>query len=229
MALSGSGAMILYYDIVPDAVDDHDDWHTHEHFPERLSIPRFLRASRWIALAGSPRYLVLYEVESVKVLSDAPYLERLNNPTAWTARMMPNFRGMVRGFCSVKSSSGLGLGHALLSIRYSPIPGKENALREWLAVEVLPEISSKPGLSSAYMLESAATPPMTREQAIRGKDAEIPWVLLVTGYDEVAVARVAEEELSAGRFEEHGGSAKSVRGSYRLDLFLTDRERAPRA
>ena len=65
MALCGGGAMILFYDIASDAIDDHDDWHTHEHFPERLSIPGFLRASRWIALAGRPRYLVMYEVDSV--------------------------------------------------------------------------------------------------------------------------------------------------------------------
>ena len=76
------------------------------------------------------------------------------------------------------------------------------------------------------MLEPAAQPPMTKEQAIRGKDAEIPWVLLVTGYGEDAVARIADEELAAERFEKHGGAAKSVRGRYRLDYSLTDRERA---
>ena len=41
MALCGDGAMLLIYDIVADAVDDHDDWHTHEHFPERVGIAGF--------------------------------------------------------------------------------------------------------------------------------------------------------------------------------------------
>src|SRR4029077_14235912 len=80
MALSGNGAMVLYYDIVREVLEDHDDWHTHEHFPERVGIPGFLRASRWVTLGDGPRYLVVYEVEEVGVLSDAPYLERLNNP-----------------------------------------------------------------------------------------------------------------------------------------------------
>lgn len=229
MALCGSGAMILYYDIAPNAIEDHDDWHTHEHFPERLSIPGFLRASRWVAAAGSPRYLVMYEVADVQVLSDAPYLERLNNPTPWTARMMANFRGMVRGFCRVISSSGLGLGHALLSIRYLPDPGRENELREWLVATVLPMISTKSGSAGAYMLEPAAKPPMTKEQGIRGKDAEIPWVLLVTGYNLEALARIADDELCVEQFKEHGGSSESVRGRYRLDFSLTDRELAPHA
>ena len=210
--------MVLYYDIVPDAVDDHDDWHTHEHFPERLAIPGFRRASRWLALGSGPRYLVVYEVDRVQVLSDAPYLERLNNPTPWTARMMPNFRGMVRGFCSLNASAGTGLGHALLSIRYSPVTGREAELRGWLAEQVLPGISAQRGLAGAYMLEPAAQPPMTREQAIRGKDAELPCVLLVTGYREEAIERVATGELSITRFEAHGATPVSVRARYRLDL-----------
>ena len=44
MAFSGAGAMLFFYDIVPEAVADHDDWHTHEHFPERVGIPGFLRS-----------------------------------------------------------------------------------------------------------------------------------------------------------------------------------------
>ena len=193
--------MVLYYDIAPDAIDDHDDWHTHEHFPERLSIPGFLRASRWVAGDGNPRYLVMYEVSDVAVLSDTPYLERLNNPTPWTARMMLNFRGMARGFCGVVARSGAGLGHAMLSLRYAPAPGKESELRDWLKAKVLPGISSRPGAVSACMLEPAASPPMTKEQGIRGKDASIPSVLLLTGYRPDTLSRIASVELSAAQFE----------------------------
>ncbi len=226
MALSGSGAMVLYYDIVPAAIEDHDDWHTHEHFPERLSIPGFLRASRWVAAAGSPRYLVIYEVDDVGVLSDEPYLERLNNPTPWTVRMMQNFRGMVRGFCSVTSSSGSGLGNAIFSVRYSPMPGKQDELREWLRTMVLPSISGRPGVVSAHMLEPAAKPPMTNEQAIRGKDAEMPWVLLVTAYSPGTLARIADEELATREFERHGAGTPLTRETYALDILLTERELA---
>jgi hypothetical protein len=218
MRLGGKAAMVLYYDIAPDAIEDHDDWHTHEHFPERLSIPGFLRASRWVATAGGPRYLVIYEVANVGVLSGAPYLERLNDPTPWTARMMPNFRGMVRGFCAVASGAGQALGHALLSIRHRPAPGREAELRRWLAGDVLPGIAGRSGLASAHLLEPAAKPPMTKEQAIRGRDAEMPCVLLVTGYREDAVAHIASHELAAEKMAERGCSPESARGRYRLDL-----------
>ncbi len=216
--------MVLYYDIAPDFIGDHDDWHTHEHFPERLSIPGFVRSSRWINTAGNPRYLVVYEVSDVSVLSDAPYLERLNNPTPWTARMMVHFRGMTRGFCRLTASSGAGLGHALLSFRYLPAPGRESELRDWLKAQVLPGLSGRPGIVSACLLEPAAKPPMTREQGIRGQDADLPSVLLVTGYGADAMSRVAEEELSTAAFERHGAAAVTATGSYRLDLLLSEAE-----
>ena len=65
MPLLGRAAMLLGFDIAAEAVDEHDDWHTHEHLPERLAIPGFLRGTRWVAIDGAPRYAVLYEVESL--------------------------------------------------------------------------------------------------------------------------------------------------------------------
>ena len=102
--------MLLSFDIDPEAIDEHDQWHTHEHLPERLSIPGFRRGTRWVATEGKPRYMVLYEVESLHVLASEAYLARLNNPTPWAIRMMPHYRGMRRGLCAVVGSFGLGQG-----------------------------------------------------------------------------------------------------------------------
>jgi len=43
--------------------------------------PGFLRAQRWVAEGGSPRYFVVYEVADIGVLSDRPYLHCLNHST----------------------------------------------------------------------------------------------------------------------------------------------------
>lgn len=217
MALTGAAAMVLFYGIEEQAVADHDHWHTHEHFPERLGIPGFLRASRWVAVEAAPRYLVLYEVEEVAVLSGAPYLARLNNPTPWTTRMMPSFRGMVRGFCGVTASAGDALGQALVALRYTATAGREAGLQQWLATGVLPALAARPGLASAHLLAPAAQPPMTKEQGIRGRDADMPLVLLATGYDAAALAAAVAEQLPD---EELGrrGAAPLARGTYRLDL-----------
>jgi hypothetical protein len=59
MPLLGQAAMLLTFDIVEEAIPEHDDWHTHEHLPERLSIPGFLRGTRWVSrrLPQVPRAL----------------------------------------------------------------------------------------------------------------------------------------------------------------------------
>jgi len=46
MPLLAQAAMLLSFDVAREAIRQHDDWHTHEHLPERLSIPGFLRGSR---------------------------------------------------------------------------------------------------------------------------------------------------------------------------------------
>src|SRR5690242_10972366 len=188
MPLLGSAAMLLSFDVVPEAISEHDDWHTHEHLPERLSVPGFLRGTRWVALRGDPRYVVLYEVEELATLNSPAYLKRLNEPSAWTTRIMPHYRGMRRGFCAVTGSFGFGLGHVSLLARFNPGSGSAALLRRWLLQEVMPEVPAEPGIGSIHLLEGAATPQMTNEQRIRGPDAGVDWALLVTGYREAALA-----------------------------------------
>ena len=223
MPLLGSAVMLLAFDIVPDAVAEHDEWHTHEHLPERLAIPGFVRGSRWVAPQGEPRYFVMYEVAQLATLTSDAYLTRLNNPSPWTARMMPHYRNMKRGFCSVTASFGVGLGHAARLVRFKPVPDAAASLRRWLLEDALPKLPSRRGIGSAHLLEGAATPPMTNEQRIRGADAGIDWALLVTGYERDALAELAETGLPRAQLERHG-AADVLDTTYRMDYALTERE-----
>ena len=225
MALLGKAAMILSFDIVPEGIVEHDNWHSLEHLYERMSIPGFLRGSRWTTVSGGARYFVMYEVADLDTLASPPYLERLNNPSPWTARMMKHYRGMNRGFCRVTFSAGFGLGNCGLLIRLSPEPGRENALHEWLVNETLPTLPGKPGLVSAHLFEAALTPEMTQEQRIRGKDGGVDWVLLITGYDEAAVADLAAGDLSTDSVEGRG-SINVVSGIYCMGHSLSAPEAA---
>ena len=69
---------------------------------------------------------------------------------------------------------------------------------------------------------------MTKEQGIRGKDADISCVLLLTGYRPDSLSRIADTDLSAAQFEQHGASAFAARGNYHLDVVLTEAECTPR-
>jgi len=216
MALLGGAAMLLWYDIIPEQIAEHDDWHTREHFPERVGIPGFIRAQRWVSSASGPRYFVVYEVTDVGVLSSAPYLERLNHPTPWTSRIMPSFRGMVRGFCRLEHGHGSVLGTTGMTLRYSAAPGMENRLQHWLNSELIPDLMLRRGLASAFMLRSEGAPAMTAEQQLRGRDAAVDQVLMVTGYSPALVTDLANAVLGADALETHGASPGTLSCTYAL-------------
>lgn len=227
MPLLGEAAMVLAFDVEAPAIPEHDHWHTHEHLPERLSIPGFLRGTRWVALHGQPRYLVLYEVEQLATLTSGPYLQRLNRPSPWTQAMMPHYRGMRRGFCAVLGSFGLGVGHVARLIRFQPAAEAASSIRRWLLEDLLPRLPGRAGLGGAHLLQGTATPPMTNEQRIRGVDAGVDWALLVTGYSEHAVGDLSADGVDGARLERRGASAVTE-AVYRLDYTLTCDELAPR-
>ncbi len=203
MPLLGSAAMLLSFDVQPDAIEEHDRWHTHEHLPERLSIPGFRRGTRWIATEGEPRYMVVYEVESLATLASQAYLARLNNPTPWTTKMMPHYRSMRRGLCAVLGSFGFGQGGAAALVRFTPQAPHAAQLHRWLLDEALPAVPAMPGLGSAHLLQGAQPAAMTNEQRIRGADLGVDSAIVLTGYDDAEVAvcakRLAGREGLASR------------------------------
>ena len=222
MLPNANSAMLLLFDVAAEAIVEHDDWHSHEHMPERLAVPGFVRGSRWIARRGTPRYLVMYEVRDLEVLVSAPYLDRLNNPTPWTAKMMRGYVGMRRALCNVITSVGAGLGGAALLVRFAVDEEHRAALRDWLAREILPALVGRPGVVSAQLFAASAAAPMTREQQIRGSDAGLHHALLVTGYEGDALAALADNELEQKCFALRGATtAGHAWGIYDHVLSLT--------
>jgi hypothetical protein len=184
----GQAAIAMWCDIAPTVRPEFEDWHSHEHMPERLAIPGFLRGTRWADASGE-KYFILYELDQLATLTGAPYLERLNNPTPWSRRMMPHHRNMVRSLCAVRASFGGGLPRALGTVRFTP--AETSSLNTTLA-----KLPARMGLTSAHLLESQPMPAtQTAEQKIRGGDARADWVVLVGGYDLDAVAALASQEL----------------------------------
>ena len=201
----GRAAVAIWFDSPAEAQAELEDWHSHEHMPERLRIPGFLRGTRWRAVSGEPSYFVLYETARLAVTTSASYLERLNDPTPWSRRMMPHHRHMVRSVCRVRAGFGAGLGQALATLRFSRARVETAAL------------AGRKGVTSAYLLGSQAMPGTpTEEQKIRGGDASADQVLLIGGYDAAAVEAAAKELAPAG----------ATVGLYRLAYCLTSRDKA---
>jgi hypothetical protein len=200
----GRAAVAMWWDVAPERKAEWEDWHSSEHMPERVAIPGFLRGSRWIAESGEPSYFVLYEATKLGAITGGAYVERLNNPTPWSLKMMPLHRNMVRSLCRVRAGFGGGLGQAMATVRFSPRQR-----------EALPELQERKGVTGVRLLQSQPTAgPPTAEQEIRGGDAHADWVLLVCGYDVEAVRAAAGEYRLPG----------AVEGLYRLAFSMTSRD-----
>ena len=227
MGLLGEAVLAMWWDIPPEGASEFEDWHSHEHMPERLRIPGFLRGTRWADLSGRPSYFQRYEVQSFDTLSSAPYVERLNNPTPWSTKMFVHyFRNMTRSFCHIVGSFGSGLGHTMLTIRFSAEGGQERVLRAWLTQEVLPALAERSGMVGAHLLETEkhVRQPQTKEKELRRGDATADWILMATGYDSQVVTSLLTNELHEKTLVRHGASPSQAANTYHLAFALTHQD-----
>jgi hypothetical protein len=70
-----NGLLLVMMGVDPANEEDFNRWYEEEHIKERLSIPGFLKGTRYRAVVGEPKYLALYEVESTNVFSSPEYLK----------------------------------------------------------------------------------------------------------------------------------------------------------
>ncbi|HYD32592.1 MAG TPA: hypothetical protein VEB64_17245 [Azospirillaceae bacterium] len=68
MPLSGTGMLVNFMDVDPAEEYDFNRWYDKEHLAERVAIPGFLEARRYVAEEGSAKYLALYTTETFDVL-----------------------------------------------------------------------------------------------------------------------------------------------------------------
>lgn len=207
----------MWWEVDAQARADFQHWHSHEHFPERLGIPGFRRATRWRQVDGGAGVMVTYELDDYGVLSSQPYLDRLNAPTPWSTRMMPLHKHMVRSQCEVLESRGAYAAAHVLAVRLSPQgPQAAEGLRAALRA-LVQELPLRPGLNGAHLLRHR-TPPIatTTEQKLRGGDAVADWVLLVSGYDLATLRALQQGELAAAALATRGAAPDSVHGLYEL-------------
>src|ERR1700722_20185606 len=138
MPLAGKGMLLTSMDI--DATDEAEfnRWYDREHLEERVAIPGFLEARRYVAHKASPKYLCLYSTVDFEVLDSPAYRAKLANPTDWSVKTMARFKNMIRAVARITISRGTGRGAALGIIRLRPAAGAEDSLRAALREKLDP-------------------------------------------------------------------------------------------
>lgn len=185
------GLMAVWMSVPAELEDELNRWYDEEHLRERMNVPGFLRARRYVSLHGEPKYIALYDLEDVAVLGGDAYRQVRSNPTPWTRRMQQLVTETIRNEYELLLELGTtppeGAPYALL-VCLETEPEHEAELNEWYNSEHLPALAGVPGVHAAkryravsgspkylalYELASADVPQSEAWKAA----ADTPWTL----------------------------------------------------
>lgn len=226
MSLMGSATMVFWHDVA-SGDDDYKDWHSNEHMDERVSVPGFLRGRRARAIKGEPQYFIMYEVDSIDVLTSSAYLDRLNDPSPWTGQVLARYRNSNRTLCGIAQSWGLGSGTLLTTCRMAPASNRVGELRTWLENSFLEDCVSVGSIVGAHFLiaDEVASHTETEEKKLRDQPDEIAsWVLILEGYDEREMRSIIETSLQTEQLEARGAATGSRTALYQLEHIAADED-----
>jgi hypothetical protein len=85
---------IVHTDVPDDIVDEYNAWYDEEHLPRLVTVPGVLRARRYTAVEGHPRYLTAYALTDKDAFSSPEGLKARKTP--WTEKMRSLFSNTRR-------------------------------------------------------------------------------------------------------------------------------------
>jgi hypothetical protein len=216
--MRGTGFLAIWSDIQPAALTDYRHWLTREHTTERVTTEGFLAARVFRAdRSDLNRFFILYELESPEVLDGPAYLARLNAPTPWSQRIMPQLGNFIRGGGVMVARAGRGEGLVIAALRIEQLPDQPQRLADALV--------ALDGIAAVQIgvTDQARTSVPTAEKGLRQREGFFAGLLIVEALDETslrnALRKVGElaPEIVAG-----GGDAEIYHGMFALDARIAD-------
>jgi hypothetical protein len=180
--MRGAGFLAIWSDLEPEAVTDYRHWLTREHTTERVTTKGFLacrvfRADR----SDIDRFFILYELEAPEVLDGPAYLARLNAPTPWSQRIMPQLGNFVRGGGVIAARAGRGEGSTIAALRIEHLPQEPKQLAD--------AIVALDGIAAVQIgaTDRARTSVATVEKGMRQHEGFFAGLLIIEALDEAAL------------------------------------------
>ena len=217
--MRGAGFLAIWSDVEQKALTDYRHWLTREHTTERVTTKGFLavrvfRADR----SDTDRFFILYELEAPEVLDGPAYMARLNAPTPWSQRIMPQLGNFIRGGGVMAARAGRGEGATIAALRLEHLPEAPQRLADALV--------ALDGIAAVQLgvTDHARTSVPTAEKGMRQQEGFFAGLLIVEALDEAslrsalrAAAEIAPQSIPAGEPEIY-------RGIFALDARIADFE-----
>jgi len=226
MALLGKGVLAIWNGIAAHSEAEFLNWHVHEHIRDRVILPGFLRARRYVAIDGQPRFFNFYETEAVSDLTSDSYAAALNRPTPWTQKVVQHFTETSRTMCNVALTAGCGEGVVMETIRLSSQLERPQFVAR-MAEDIIRPAAARHTVVGAHLLEGLAPAQRveTAETRLRGGVDEIAdWVLLIETVRGETVTELRDGLVGDDRLIACGARPGLRRGAYALQFALSKAE-----
>jgi len=219
MPLLGKGMLLTLTDVSARDERDYNEWYNREHIDDRVNLPGFHRGRRYAAVRGSPKYLAVYECDTVAILGAPNYLQTLDNQTPWSKSVMARFTHFTRLTLRIQIDQTHGIGSALATVRFVPDPHRRKALIQWLSEQALPRLIARPGMLGAAVGENdleVVHAPLQDKSMDHPRADESEWVVLLEGSDVTAVGAAARLMLTQTRLRPFGVETAPSVATYRF-------------
>lgn len=209
MGLLGTGMLLTFTEVAPEDELDFNEWYNREHIDERVFMPGFRRARRYVAADPSTRvkYFASYETGSVQDLCAPDYMKLLGNQSDWSKRVMAKFTHFDRLTLTCTVDLAHGISGAAGLARFFPPDESKQRLREALRDGLLPQLAGRPGMHGAVLLENDLE---VVAAGMRAQGRPVPermrqeWVVILDGSTPAIVGGALDAGFGDDRLAEFG-------------------------
>ena len=123
--MPNKGFLLVTMQPPPALEEEFNAWYDTEHIPERLAVPGILTALRFVCInGGHPRYLAMYDLESLDVMTSPAYLKVAHDKSSpWTKRVTSRVKVWRKRFKLVTASATDWIDRWLFSLLFiSAVP-----------------------------------------------------------------------------------------------------------
>jgi hypothetical protein len=215
--MRGLGFLAIWSDVEQKALTDYRHWLTREHTTERVTTKGFLAVRVFRAERGDlNRFFILYELETPEVLDGPAYLARLNAPTPWSQRIMPQLGNFIRGGGVMAARAGRGEAATIAALRLEQLPDAPQRLADALA--------ALDGIAAVQIgvTDRARTSVPTVEKGMRRQEGFFAGLLIIEALDEASLRGALRAAAEIAPQSIPGGESEIYRGIFSLDARIAD-------
>jgi hypothetical protein len=136
---------------------EFNHWYDDEHVPERMALPGFLAARRYVNLREGPKYIALYELADAGALTSDGYQKVRKEPTPLTRKVTGEVTTNVRNEYELIKSVGpdsLEPAPFLYMVMLETDAAHDTELNQWYDTEHLAALAGVPGVRGARRYRS---------------------------------------------------------------------------